>query len=237
MKYINILKYISQGEKFMKKITAIIMMVLFVTIGGVYATWTYSETAMGTASRDAINIALTTANNKGGSVGSYEFSNAVEVAIDDDQTDNTVHKAVLTCTGSITLTFTPSATAGGDIKELGIAMKITPSINTATWKDAEGVDTKIISIASGKTSFLSPVLTEGNESVDAKTTAETNDLGVFAKTTDGKFTWTLDSSDILSILVLFEGKDLILDSSAAHAAFGNALAGHKIITFSVEQVV
>ena len=220
----------------MKKITAIIMMVLFVTIGGVYATWTYSETAMGTASRDAINIALTTANNKGGSVGSYAFSNAVEVAIDDDQNDDTVHKAVLTCTGSITLTFTPSETAGGDIKDFGIAMKITPSFTSPTWKDANGEDTKIISIASDKTSFLSPVLTTGT-SVDAKDTAETNDLGVFAKTTDGKFTWTLDANDILSILVLFEGKDLILDSSAAHAAFGQALAGHKIISFSVEQVV
>ena len=128
----------------MKKITALIMMALLITIGGVYAAWNYSEgNATASSPRDAVNIALTTANDAG-SNGAFSFSNAVELSIDDDENDGIVHLAVLKCEGSIVITFTPASTANGDVKAKGIPMKV-----DATYTPVEYNGKKVIYISEG----------------------------------------------------------------------------------------
>ena len=210
----------------MKKITALIMMSLLITIGGVYAAWTYSEgTATTSSPRDSVNIALTTAND-GGSNGTFSFSNAAELAIDDDPDDGIVHKAVLECDVSIIITFTPSATSNSDVKAVGIPMTVT---TTYTPVQYNGKD--LISCVS---SFKSPVLTTGNTTVDAATT-EADDIGIVKKEDNGTFTWTLSGSDIISLFTLYKGSDLILDSRADYDTVAGLLAGHKIVQFTVSQ--
>lgn len=212
----------------MKKITALIMMALLVTIGGVYAAWNYSEgSATASSPRDSVSIALTTANNLG-SNGKFAFSNSVELGIDDSEEDAVVHKAGLTCTGSVVITFTPESTASGEVKATGIPMQVTTTYSPVQYNEVD--------LVTVKSSFLSPVLTAGNTSVDAAATAETNDLGIVRKETDGTFTWTLSSADVLSLFTLYEGGELILDSRSDYDEVAALLAGHKVVQFTVSQV-
>ena len=211
----------------MKKITALIMMALLITIGGVYAAWNYSEgNATASSPRDAVNIALTAANDVG-SNGTFSFSNAIELSIDDDENDSIVHLAVLKCEGSIVITFTPASTANGDVKAKGIPMKV-----DATYTPVEYNGKKVITCIS---SFISPVLTGDATVVDAKDT-DADDIGIVKKEANGTFTWTLSSADVLSLFTLYEGTDLILDSRADHDTVAGLLDGHKIVKFAVSQV-
>ncbi|MBR5439290.1 MAG: hypothetical protein IKV61_03630 [Clostridia bacterium] len=212
----------------MKKITALIMMALLMTIGGVYATWNYSEgNATASSPRDSVNIALTTANDVG-SNGTFSFSNSIELGIDDSEDDDVVHKAVLICDGSVVITFKPETTASGEIKTLGIPMQVA---TTYTPVQYNGVD--IVTI---KSSFLSPVLTTGNTVADAADTAEANDLGIVRKETNGTFTWTLSSADVLSLFTLYNNQELILDSRSDYDDVAALLSGHKVVQFTVSQV-
>ncbi len=208
----------------MKKITALIMMAILVTIGGVYAAWVYDDGAPSTKTESALSVIIKAPETQGNS-GSFTIGSLVEVAIDDID-DEHIHKAELVCTGSITITFTPSAHVGEEIKTNGIRMKVTPAVESeATYGDGER-ERKIIT-TNGP--VYSPALNQPAD--DGK-----DEVGTFVKNTDGSFVWTIGSSDILGMLTLYEGEDLILESSAEHAAFMNELAGHHNIKFTVEQV-
>jgi hypothetical protein len=215
----------------MKKITALIMMAIMITISGVYAAWIYDDAAPDAKTESALSV-IVEAPETSGKSGTLDIGALVEVAIDDDLTDGTKYKAVLTCEGSITITFKPSETAGQDTKDNGIHIKLTPIVeSTATFK-VNGEDITIIK-ATGV--VCSPAV---NQSGDNLATEDEREVGTYVKSSDGTFVWTLSSSDILSLLQLGDPKKpFILDTSAKHAAFTAALAGHHNIKFRVEEVV
>ena len=210
----------------MKKITSLIMMAIMVTIGGVYAAWVYDDGAPDTKTESALSV-IVKAPETSGKSGTLNIGSLVQVAIDDID-DETRHKAVLTCEGSISITFTPSATAGADTLEHGIHIKLTPAVESdATYNG--------ITIIRTTGAVCSPAV---GEEGDNPATTDEREIGKYEKTTDGKFVWTLDSTDILSLLQLGDPNNpFILDTSAKHAAFTAALAGHHNIKFTVEEVI
>ncbi len=214
----------------MKKITALIMMAIMITIGGVYAAWIYDDGAPDAKTESALSV-IVKAPETSGKSGTLDIGALVEVAIDDDLTDETRYKAVLTCEGSISITFKPSETAGADTKENGIHIKLTPIVeSTATFK----VDGEDITIISTTGVVCSPAVGKSGDNPD---TSDEREVGTYTKNSDGTFVWTLSSSDILSLLQLGDpNKPFILDTSAQHAAFTAALAGHHNIKFLVEEV-
>lgn len=213
----------------MKKITALIMMAIMITIGGVYAAWVYDDGAPDSLNQSKLSVIIPSATTTGKS-GILEMdSNLVTITIDDID-DGTKYNAVLTCTGSISITFKPSVNAGADTRESGIRIKLTPTVeNSATYNE--------ITIISTTGEVYSPAVGQSGDSLE---TASERELGEYVKDGDGNFVWTLSSTDILSLLQLGDGdpeNPFILDTSAKHRTFMEALAGHHNIKFKVEEVI
>ena len=210
----------------MKRITALIMMAIMTTIGGVYAAWIYDDGAPDAKTESALSV-IVEAPETSGKSGTLDIGALVEVAIDDDLNDIPRYQAVLTCEGSITITFKPSETAGADTKANGIHIKLTPIVeSTATY---EG-----ITIISTTGEVFSPAVGQTGDNLET----DEREVGTYVKNSDGTFSWTLSNTDILSLLQLGEPDNpFILDTSAKHAAFTAALAGHHNIKFKVEEVV
>jgi len=103
----------------MKKLSLLISLILCVTIGGVYATWQYANTA-DTIEKD-VSLAVGMEYEHSGAAGTFaiEMANSLTPFII-DQESTTSYKAVLRAPHSIYLTFTPNANSTDDIVEKGI---------------------------------------------------------------------------------------------------------------------
>ena len=219
----------------MKKITALIMMAVLVTIGGVYASWIYATGSLNTFSANGITINIDSAQSDNQTtIGTFSMSDATEIDIDDID-DGKLHNAVLVCDGSVTITFTPNVAAGNaDIENIGIPMSLKVSFTEKYFKEK-----KILSVAPGKEIVYSPTLT--NQDIEggtlSKDASAANELGTYTKNTNGTFSWTLSSEVLLSLLVLNEGEELYLESIAEHNAFVEAISGGRLIVFQIDHVV
>lgn len=136
-----------------KKVGILATLALCVTIGGVYATWTYADTNTAIESQHkhiAVDIAGSTTT---GAVGTLKVETAGLKFIIDQANAN--HEAYLNWSNTVTeipVTFMPSANAGEDIKTNGINVMYTFE-TTGDWDfDGEGgEDAKALySVATGK---------------------------------------------------------------------------------------
>lgn len=129
-----------------KKLSMLAAMALCVTVGGVYATWIYATDAVPTAYA-TMGVTMT-GTATGGQAGTLTIAGTnVDLTIDDDATDEHVHKATLVSNpaGFFTITFTPNTNAESDIQDgvnlqwsvgiynTGTTQAVTPVDNKATW--------------------------------------------------------------------------------------------------------
>ena len=221
----------------MRKITALIMMALLVTIGGVYASWLYATGGAVELTEKGIGINMVGAQaDNETTIGYFDFSDNLIFDIDDPADDGILHKAVLVpgATSSIKITFTPNPAAGdAAIEDLGIAMRLTVSVHNPN--EYEG--RQILSIAEGKEVVYSPVLTydDIDGGVNEKVASGANEIGKYYKE-GANFVWEITAEEALSMLVLNEGEDLFLDTMAEHALFTAAVSNIHI-DFTVEHYV
>ena len=91
-----------------KSISLLLVLALCITIGGVYATWIYAETPITNVHSHIGSFGLSNAqvNNSKGTI-SIDASNA-HLYIDQEDSATLDYTALLTATGTITVTFTPS---------------------------------------------------------------------------------------------------------------------------------
>ena len=157
----------------MKKLSILVALILCVTIGGVYAAWSYTSSSMTSVDR-TLSHGLTAAVTDG-DVGVFQITqNSVDVAIDQTTTGN--YTAKLVVTGSVTVTFTPNDGAPAHVIENGIpshATIYTKNADTNKYNDAE------IYVATGTTVELD-----------------------WVKDSNGTFTATISAEDIDSMLNL-----------------------------------
>ena len=105
-----------------KKLTTLAALATLVTVGGVYATWTFAE-GNSTAANTTVNVAMTGVNaetEKGTLSVRVMDTNGFTLGVDDSDND---HFAEIKKTGEVTVTFTPSLSASDDIKTNGIDVK------------------------------------------------------------------------------------------------------------------
>lgn len=96
----------------MKILSLLIMLIMSVTIGSVYAAWTYTGSTVSSVDR-TISHGMTTATTDG-DVGFLEVvSNDVDVKI--DQTADKDYRANLVITGSVVVRFTPNSGAPEEV--------------------------------------------------------------------------------------------------------------------------
>lgn len=131
----------------MKRFFSVIALALCITIGGVYATWTY------TATNDIMDVNQTktlqmAGATETGAAGAYEIDvSGLSLVIDDTNSD---HYPELVVSGNVVVTFVPINAASGDIKNNGVISytNLTTTVDLATWTfdDGHGNDGPIFTL-------------------------------------------------------------------------------------------
>lgn len=116
----------------MKKLSLLIALCMLLTIGGVYATWTYTQNT--DVADEAVNMNMNLTDVAySGSYGTYKVdTSSLKLAI--DPKTGTTHTTALYIEGNIVITFTPNSVAPVEIKENGLDTTYTFSLSNPTWQ-------------------------------------------------------------------------------------------------------
>lgn len=203
----------------MKKLSALIALFLCVTIGGVYATWTYAGTTDITDGFAEAKVTITDAVSSGAN-GTYTVTSNLALSIDDKEGD---HKAKLVFSGNdgqdpfIKVVFTPADHATKQIKENAVPTEIyfTTTIPMTYWSNDDTQRTNELDKVDIFT-FTNP----GD--------GDLNNLITWSpKQPDGTFFYTMDLAAIQGQIALTE--EFFLDTKTEHDNFRAALAGNIVV--------
>ena len=211
----------------MKKIGLWMAALTAVTVGGVYATFNYSDNfKFSKTGEKAIGLE---AAAPAGAVGEYAVDvTHLTLTIDSAESLNKpgvdVHKAYLVIEGYITITFKPSPNAESDVSNYGIetTFAFSPSSSLDTWTytatDAYGVEQAGTKIFTAYKPYTTTIMPADNTTENAKKWT----VDPLSKV----ITYTINASDIAEVLTL---NDIVLESSEEHATFKQALLGKNLV--------
>lgn len=201
----------------MKRLSVLVALLLCVTIGGVYATWTYAGTndiadAYAEAKVTIADVELTGAN------GTYKIESNLVLTVDQKNND---HEAELVFSANdggeiyLKVTFTPALNAPQNIKDNAVPSELyfTTSVPMQYKMDAEGnysesgTPTEIFTFSNPSDGVFSPNFTW---------TPEDN----------GTFTYTLNADQLKAMITL--SQNFVLDVKSEYDAFHAALAGNIV---------
>ena len=131
----------------MKKFRILVIALLCLTIGGVYAAWTFAEDIQ--VDRDAETVTVTLAEKAGATEALGTFSiNTEGFSMVIDQKANGVHETELKITGNIVLQFKPNANVSLDIKDNGIEATYYFAVaDSLKYKDGDAPEKPVFNIA------------------------------------------------------------------------------------------
>jgi hypothetical protein len=125
-------------NKTMKKLSILIALVLCITIGGVYATWTYTQSTDVADLNPTVALSLTEATFAG-TYGTYSVdTTGLTLAI--DPAPGSTHTTSLQMSGKIVVSFTPHVYASTDVKENGVITTYQFSLTNDNWVFDDGHD-------------------------------------------------------------------------------------------------
>ena len=190
----------------MKKLSVLIALMLCVTIGGVYAVWSYAGTndiadAFAEAKVTMADVELTGAN------GTYHIESNLVLTVDQKAPND--HTAVLKFSANnnqpiyLKVTFTPATNAPAEIKANGVPSEL--YFGTTAEMKYDGVNIF---------EFTNPGDTILNNIFD------------WAKESDGTFTYTLDENALKGQIQL--SPNFVLDTKAKYDEFRQALSGNIV---------
>lgn len=201
----------------MKKLSLLIALCMLLTIGGVYATWSYvgSTDIIDAFSESKVTIADAVIE---GTYGIYKVESNLVLTVD-QANDN--HEAELVFSSNndqpvyLKVTFTPNANAPKAIKDnavpselyFGVTTPMQYSMDADGNYDATGTPTDIFGFKNS-----------GNGKLDNTFT--------WTKNADGTFTYELDVDALKA--EIFLSQIFVLDIKAEHDAFRTALAGNIV---------
>ena len=204
----------------MKKLSLLISLLMCVTIGGVYAVWTYAGTndiadGFAEAKVTIADAELTGAN------GTYAITSNLVLTVDQA---NDQHEAKLVFASNnsdpiyLTVTFTPSANAPQTIKDNAVPSELyfTTSTEMQYKMDSDG---NYSETGTAKDIFVFSNVADGDLDVNITWTEQS----------DGTFTYTLDKAQLETMIKLNDAdKKFVLDTKAEHDAFRAALSGNIV---------
>ena len=201
----------------MKKLSLLIALMLLVTVGGVYATWSYAGTndiadAYAEAEVTIKNVELTEAN------GTYKIESNLVLTVDQANEDHEAELVFGSNDGQavyLKVTFTPSTNAPKTIKDNAVPSELYFGVTTPMqYKvDADGNyadDGTAVDIFK----FKNP--RDGH----------LNNTFTWSKNADGTFVYELDETALKEQIQL--SRTFVLDIKAEHDAFRTALAGNIV---------
>lgn len=182
----------------MKKLTLLIAMILCVTIGGVYATWTYTQNT--DVADEKVNMTMNLTDVAfSGSYGTYKVDTS-NVKLEIDPKEGTTHVTALYVTGDIVITFTPNSVAPDSIKKNGVESWYQFGLTNTNW-----------------TYDGQPIVTLEHQSLEEITWNDDDK--------DGVFTFIISSSELSSHIHLTE---FLLDTKAKYDEYNTALGNGQI---------
>lgn len=202
----------------MKKLSLLISLLLCVTIGGVYAAWTYAGTDDIADSFAEAKVTIDDAELVGAN-GTFKVETNLVLTIDQANAD---HEAELVFSANdgqpiyLKATFTPATNAPQDIKDNAVEAELYfGTTNDMKYKmDAQGnysetgTPTDIFTFTNGSDGNFSPNVT-------------------WTKQADGSFTYTLDEAALKVQIQL--SQTFVLDLKSEHDAFREALTGNIVV--------
>ena len=206
----------------MKKLSVLLLLMLCVTISGVYAVWTYSLTNDIADGFAEAKVTIADAEFVG-SNGTYAVTSNLVLTVDQANDD---HEAALVFSANdsnpihLTVTFTPATNAPQSVKENAVPSELYFGYSTPTpmvYKmDAEG---NYDEAGTEKNIFVLGHEADGNfvENV------------VWTPNADGSFTYTMDLAALQAMIKLNDNDGatpFVLDEKAEHDAFRTALTGN-----------
>lgn len=194
----------------MKKLSLLIALCMLLTIGGVYATWSYVGTTdiIDAYSESKVTIADAVSE---GTYGIYKVESNLVLTVD-QANDN--HEAELVFESNngqpvyLKVTFTPNAHAPQAIKESAVPSELYFGVTTPMQYAVD--DQTTVDIFTFKNA--------GNGVLDHTFT--------WTKNADGTFTYELDADALKEEISL--SQTFVLDVKAEHDAFRTALAGNIV---------
>lgn len=208
--------------KMMKKFGLLVALALIVTVGGVYATWSYSDVSE--LGKPTSNLALELIQYQvvGGNLTRYGNTN-VTIEIDDSNND---HKAELTAEGSLIMVFTSAAGANDASPEnieynVTLELKCTDANGSWEYKNAP-----IFELTSAATSGIKKELKKIES--DSFLVPNTN---ITITNQNGHYYLEISATDIQNIVSLYQ--DTVLNTVDEWNAFDSALRnGNIVLTFT-----
>ena len=204
-----------------KTLSLLLVLAMCLTVGGVYAAWTYAGSDDIVDGYKEVTVEIEDAILSGAH-GTYKIETNITLKIDQN-TDAHDAKLVYVVpegeTAYIKVTFTPNAIASDDIKENGVESEL--YFDTTTLMEIPCIGDN-----------YEPTATEGTELVPIFSFANKSN-GAFEKNitwtkeSDGSFTYTLEGAEATSQITLTRA--FILDTKADHDAFRTALNGNIVI--------
>ena len=203
----------------MKKLSVLMALMLVLTVGGVYATWSYAGTNDIADARAEAKVTIADVELKG-SNGTYTVTSNLVLSVDQANED---HEAMLVFASNdgqpiyLKVTFTPAANASQTIKNNGIDSALHFGVTTPMQYKMDG---------------------DGNYSAtgtatDIFTLTPTDDhSGTFTKNiswtpeSNGTFTYTMNEDALKNAIKL--SQTFVLDTKTEYDAFSAALAGNII---------
>lgn len=192
----------------MRKLSFLIALCTLLTVGGVYATWTYTQNTDVADESVAMALNLTDVAYSG-SYGTYKI-NKDTLTLKVDPKPGTSHITSLIVEGEIVVTFTPNSAAPQEVKDDGVPTTFTFSLSNDNWvyNDGEGAGER-------------PIVVLAHTGAEDIVWGEPDENGVF--------TFVITAADIMEHIQL---GDFLLDTKADYDAFTNALR-QGLIVFTV----
>lgn len=183
----------------MRKLSFLIALCTLLTVGGVYATWTYMETT--NVADETIHMSVNLGNVEfAGSYGQYIVdASAVKMTI--DPAEGTTHTTALYVTGDLVIKFIPNTNAPQEVKDNGVASTFQFKLSTGSTWTYDGA----------------PILTIPHSEAHSIT---------WVKQSDGSFLYTIpaDKLDDHFSLTTF-----VLDTKAKYDTYNSALGQIDVI--------
>lgn len=202
----------------MKKIRALVIALLCLTIGGVYAAWEFAEDNNIDRKAQTVTVTLATKVETSEVLGSFEIALSDDFAIVIDQKAEGDHTTNLLVEGYITLTFTANENASKDIRDNGVKSNFYFAVSDSLkYNDANSDNL-------GERAIYS-IDTQARHVIGEVDSAETKK---WTTTGDRTFTYTIQNQELKSLITM---NNFVIDSSTEYAAFNEVLRSGTITLY------
>ncbi len=202
--------------KHLRKISMVVVLAIILTIGSVFAVWSYDRSAVSREGTYDLHMTDIVSQGKKGRIDAS--NNTLKFKIDDE--DVVDWKAELVPEGSVDIEFVPASNADETVQKDGIKMMVTVTLsgeqslyNAKVPDGSGGYKEESVKILSVKTDANTFELNSGNPTKTATITAE----------------------QIVDCLNFCDGKSVYLPTYEENVRFDNAMSQYKI-TITITEI-